>query len=243
MQIRSCLSLAAVFLLAPVPAWTAAPTRQHRWDLLKYTWVRLERRETGSEPNDHPARIEPATLRPLLESVQITGEEGLEPLFSKNEMDHINGPICAALGQALPEEDVLLFSTFQHSAGIFGPALTVTARIFVKDGQLQIIVKETRLDYATKALAEVDPPMPGYGSRTTPGKAVLRTDRARLVRPDWLAFHLEAAPAAVAAPAAAPAREMTPSEQRLRNLQRLREQNLITEEEFQKKRQEILKDL
>ena len=93
------------------------------------------------------------------------------------------------------------------------------------------------------------------------GGVALSSTQGQAVRPDWLVFPLQASVPAVTVPAgagAAPAAAATlptpasvvparrddrfyeEQEQRLRGLQRLRDQNLITEEEFQRKRREIL---
>jgi hypothetical protein len=90
---------------------------------------------------------------------------------------------------------------------------------------------------------------------------MLTTPLGQSLRGDWVIFPLQALSSVVASPAgpaplpamsaappsAAPAaaarrddRFFEEQEQRLRGLQRLREQNLITEEEFQRKRREIL---
>jgi len=241
MSIRPWLPLLALLLLAPAGLRAAEGRRTH-WDLLRFTWVRLERSEPGAAPNAHPAAVAAGPLRGLLAGVELMGEEGPQPLFSEDELAHIAGPIAEALSLALPGEDVVLFSTFKHSGGIFTGGLTVTARLFAQGGRLQFIVRESRLEYAAPSMADTDPPMPAYGSRTAPGAAVLRSRDGASVRPDWLAFPMGltavAPPApAVAAPAPAAAGD------RLLMLKQLRERDLITEAEYQKKRADILKDL
>ena len=186
--------------------------------------------------------MDPGALRGLLEGVNVVTGEGTERLFTVDELNHINVPIAEALAQARPEEDVILFSTFKRNGGLLSGGLTVTARLFVTDGRLQFIVREARIDYAGPVLADVAPPMPEYGARAVPGAAVLRARVGEPIRADWLAFPLASIEAPVpVAPAAAPA--PAPARERLLRLKQLREQNLITEDEYQKKRGEILKDL
>ena len=245
MPIRPMLALTALLLLAPAALRAEAPHRTV-WDLMRFTWVRLERREPGTPPNAHPAAIHPGALRGLLEGVDLVTPEGVERLFTADELAHVCGPLAEALSLASKDEDAVLFSTFRHSGGIFTGGLTVTARLFVQAGKLQVIVRETRLDYAAPAMAETDPPRPGYGSRAEQGPAVLRVRQGELVRPDWLAFPIAllAAPAPAPQPAARPAAPAPASAtERLLMLKQLREKDLITEEEYQKKRADILKDL
>ena len=109
-----------------------------------------------------------------------------------------------------------------------------------------------------------------FGSRSTASKEVLTAGGLQKPRPDWVVIPLSAsAPALVApaqqgisagmpvavpvagsmaAPAAAPAAPAVrdehyyaAQEQRLKSLKRLREQDLISEQEYQQKRGEILK--
>ena len=251
MHIRPWLPVAAVLILAQAtgaPLLGAASRRTH-WDLRRFTWVNLERREPGSALNAHPLRIAPAALRRMLTSVVLAGQDESEPLFAEDELDRITGPLCEALGTAQPDEDVVLFSTFKHASGFAASGLTITARIFCLEGRLQFIVNQTRMEYAGPALAEAVPPMPAYGSRLTPGQATLRAPGALSPRPDWLAFSLEAAapqPAPAPILAVAPAPAAAPEhkgEDRLRNLKYLRDQNLITEQEYEKKRLQVLEDL
>ena len=243
MRFQPWLPMLALILLVPAHAAAQAePARRTRWDLQRFTWVRLERRESGAAPNEHPAVIEPGPLRGLLEGVSLLTGDGPEPLFTADELAHITVPITDALSQATPGEDVVLFSTFKRNGGFLTGGLTITARLFVTGGRLQLIVGEGRIDYAGPALAEVAPPMPAYGSRTVPGNAVLRARVGEPIRKDWLAFPMVSAVAPPVLAAPAPPVPPRPAE-RLLMLKELHDRHLITEEEYQKKRADILKDL
>lgn len=239
-------------LLTVAVGLQAAPPRRANWELRQFNWVKLVDQEKGAEPNTHPARVTPTGLRTLLAKVQML--PGGEPLFSREDLDRFQGPLAEALGTAGPGDDMVIFCTSRKDGGFLAPEMTLTARMFVKGDRLHLIVQETRLEFAGPARAHVGPPLPGYGSRTQPSKAALRAEGAETLRPDWLSFPVaEAAKAPEPAPAAVPVpdpqvhsvplvvKPHKPSaEERLRTLNRLRDEKLVTEEEYQRKRKEIL---
>ena len=227
---------------------TAAPGHRRSWDLGQYSWVKLERQEAGAVPSAQPVKIPAATLSGMLASLLLTGGGEQEPLFSTEEVTRFAGPMAEALALADPGEDLIFMSTAKHGGGFMAPRLTVTGRMFVLAGRLNVIIQETRLDYDGRARANAGPPMPTNGQRQEPSPAMVSASGAASLRRDWVAFPLElalAAPRAAPAPLpgqAAPALPPSAAE-RLRALKHLRDENLLTEEEYQKKRQEIIKDL
>ena len=92
-----------------------------------------------------------------------------------------------------------------------------------------------------------------YGSRNSVGSAQLQSVLATSHRADWLTFPLTAsmasaiAPTLVKAVAPAPIQRnaafLDAQELRLQKLKNLREKDLITDPEYQQKRQDILKDM
>lgn len=260
----------AVFLwlgviVMPSLAWSSgeASSRQREWRVQELSWVKLVPAEAAAAGgNVHPASASPEAVRRALGSVSTVFRGRTETLFSNDELDDLVGPIVAALAAAAPGNDVEMLSTTRRHGNFMSTPYGVTARLFVTDAGLNVIVHDARLDFyhayrATKVL-----PAFQYGSRRAAGPVALTTTQGQAVRSDWLVFPLQASPAAVTAPvgaAAAPAataatlpapanaaparrddRFYEEQEQRLRGLQRLRDQNLITEEEFQRKRREIL---
>jgi hypothetical protein len=144
----------------------------------------------------------------------------------------------------------------------------LTARLFVREGALNLIVHDARLAFMDRYLAENTLPKFQYGSRQTASTESLQAPGATNLRPDWLALPLTTTPATapVAAPAAAPvvpaavqaaapvAAPAPPAStrdaafyeaqaQRLKALKKLRDENLLTEAEYQEKREAILKTL
>jgi len=239
MTMHSWGTLAAVIALAG--SLCAAPHRSS-WDLRNSSWLKLVGSEAGAPPNAHPIAVAPEALKGILLSVVLEVQGEREPLFAPDEAVRILGPMVEALSVAEPGEDLVFFSTNRRGKGFMAPELTITGRVFVQGGRVNLIVRETRLDYVGPMRANVGPPTPSNGSRKTAGPAVLAAKGGQNLRPDWLAFSLEAPPA-IQAQAAVPPTPGSPAEERLRTLKRLREENLITEDEYQSKRKEVLKNL
>lgn len=244
----------------PVAAQAAADAsvsqRAREWRIHELTVVRLAPREPGSDaPNAHPATVAPEVLRRALGSITTVVRGRTENLFSNDELDDLVGPLVQALAAAGPGQDVELLSTARRHGNFLSTPYGVTARLFVGEEGLNLIVHDARLDFfhayrATKVLPRFQ-----HGSRAQAGPSAVASPQGQARRADWLVFSLQpavAAPAAVAVPAVAPGpaaaavparrdeRFYEEQEQRLRGLQRLREQGLITEEELQRKRREIL---
>jgi len=280
-RIRTLLAVGLLGAVAAAPplhsreAQAAVKAHVHRrtyWDLGFFTWIRLVPGEAGALPNEHPALLAPEAIQQKLGAIRVQLEDGAEPLFFPQELAELAKPLREALSLAEPGEDLLLVSSSRRGAGLLSAPLTLTARLFVKDGALQVILRDVRHNYADAFHGtNVQPEFP-FGSRSKPSQAEMRCEGALRTRPDWLAFPLDGlrAPAApvpapvvpqpaaetpaprALSPAAAPAAAPAPSgnrdsafyraqEERLRSLKRLRDENLITEDEYQAKRQEILK--
>lgn len=256
------LGLPVLCAAAATGALSAAPAADHRrtWELNQVTWVKLVPKEKEAALNAHPFRVEPAALQRQLEGILVVADSGEESLFVKEELALLAGPICEALGVAGPEEDLVLLSSFRRGVGFMSPQLGVTARLFAQGGKLNVIVKETRLDFVSRYVMNNDKPNFQYGSRKVQGLTRLRGAGVQPQRGDWIVLPVQAAeatpqpaaPAPQAAPAPSPASVPvqekakdpgTPAEQRLRTLKRLRDENLISEEEYQQKRRDILKEL
>ena len=116
----------------------------------RYSWVRIETRESGAALNQHPVVVAPANLRAVLEQVQWVDTPS-EPLFSSKQLDEITAPVAAALGRASAEQDVSFAVSDQF--GFLGPLASravTTARVFLRDGELQLIVGLARRDFESQ---------------------------------------------------------------------------------------------
>lgn len=255
---------AALVLLVAGQVAFAAPTSPRRsWELTQFTWIKRKPAEKGAPANGHPLRVDPAALARALGSVRFIAGAGEEALFAPAEAEALAKPLAEALSLAEPGEDLELLSTSKRDAGFFGKSLGVTARVFALDGRLNLIVHDSRMDFMDVYVQDFRMPSFVFGSRTAAGSVVLKAASAELRRPDWVVLPLTAAaatapvvaqppavqppavqPLAIQPPATRPRPASTPSlEDRLKELKRFREQNLISEEEYAKKKAELLKNL
>lgn len=263
-----CAVLAVGFALplvagAAEPAGKAAKARS--WEIGEFTAIRLAPKESGAPDNDQPVVLSAEGLRAQLAAVQAVVRGKQEALFGADELQELVRPLTEALSVAGPGEDVLLLSTSRRDAGVLGAPYGITARLFIQGQALNLVVRDTRLDFFNAYRGTKVPPTFVYGSRAVAGTDTIRSAGASSRRADWLVFPLNApAPTLVPAappallpasparaeqpPAAAPARVpeagfYDAQAERLRGLRRLRDQGLISEEEYQQKRREILQTL
>jgi hypothetical protein len=250
-----------LFTTGKPPAAAASRSTPIAWKVNEYSALRLVPREAGSSPNQHPAATSAAQLRSSLATVEAVLRPGLvAPLLSAPELADLAPTLSTALAAAGPDDDVLLISTSRREQGLLGAPLSVTARLFVQDGALQMIVHEARFDALSTWRAARVLPSPGFGSRGQASGVTLRGAAAVARRADWLALALAGAAASPAAPVASgSAARAAPADsaverprdasfydaqaQRLKGLLNLREQGLISEEEYQRKRLDILQSL
>jgi hypothetical protein len=266
LKLLLCLAL----LGGGMQAGAATPDpRQRTWQLHEFTTLKLVPREAGAPPNQQPAALSAEVLRQQLAQVQGRVGAGTQPLFANDELAELAEPLAQALGNAGAGDDVLLLSSSTRGGGILTPPTAVVARLFVQDGRLQLIVHDVRFDFYDTYRGTHTPPTFTYGSRAAAGPAVIQSAGAANRRADWLAIPLQPVaaaapppappapgsaatvapppPPAVPAPAAAtPARKPLDAagaeeiERRLETLKRLRDKGLISEDEYQQKRREIL---
>ena len=242
---------------------------QRLWPIGEFTMVRLVAHEAGSSPNQQPVQLQPEVLRQQLALVQSVGRSGRQPLFAADELASLVEPLVQAFGRAGPNDDVLLLSASRRDGGVLMAPTAVTARLFVQGGELQLIVHDARFDFYDTYRGTQVAPRFTYGSRTAAGEAVIQSAGASNRRPDWLSIPLQMAaapaatlpptpPPATAAPAALPPPPAPPQaapapapkpldaaaaadiERRLETLKRLHDKGLITNDEYQQKRKEIL---
>ncbi|WP_394788038.1 hypothetical protein [Rhodoferax sp.] len=234
------------------------------WKISDFSSVQLVPRESGSPENRQPSAIAAETLQLLLGTVRIPAPKNTtQPLFTAYEVQQLAEPLAQALEGAEPGDDVLLLSTERRNGNLLEPPKAVTARVFVNTDGLQLLVHDTRFDFYDRWRGTGIAPSFSFGSRNNAASVQLQSVLATSRRADWLAFPLTAGltsaiaptlkPAAARAPEAAPAAPPPPpkrdaafydeQEQRLQFIKRMRDKDLISEPEYQQKRQEILKDM
>jgi hypothetical protein len=229
------------------------------WRISDYTTIELVAREPGAPANQHPWTVEPNTLHAWLQQVQVARNGKARPLFAIDELSNIVPAITAALANARPDQDIALVSSARHEDNSFFGITAVTARLFVVDGHLNLIVHDARVDFYDAARGSGLAPHFTVGSRTSQGSSTISSATATDKRADWLVLGTvePAAAAPVAptmtppgaavsappAPAAPPVPAAQDAEQRLLTLKRLYDKGLITKSEYEKKRADILKEL
>lgn len=175
----------------------------------RYSWVRIETRESGAALNQHPVQLSAAELRALLAQVQWVDNPN-EPLFSAKQLDEITAPVAAALGRASAEQDVsfAVSDQFGLTGALAGRSVTA-ARLFRQGDQLQLVVGLGRRDFESefRGSGTLIAFEPGQRSQVVDRqlKLAIAADAGRLVRADWVALALgrdtpAPAPAAAAAP-------------------------------------------
>jgi hypothetical protein len=240
----------------------AAPDRT-QWKLANFTWVTRVAAEPGAAANAHPASLSEAAITAALGPVLASIDGRSVPLFAKDELAGLTKALREAFALAKPGEDLILLSSNKRGGMFMEVAQGITARLFVREGALNLIVHDARLAFLDRYYAENTLPKFEYGSRKTASTESLQAPGATRLRGDWLALPLIAAPVPApsvavtvatplaTAPTAAPAPPATTRDaafyeaqtQRLKALKKLRDENLLTEAEYQEKREAILKTL
>jgi hypothetical protein len=183
------------------PAVKGATGRQ-LWRISDYTTIELVAREPGAPENQHPWTVEANTLHALLQQVQLVRSGLAKPLFAIDELNNIVPPLTEALAHARSDQDIALVSSARHEDNTFYGITAVTARLFVVDGHLNLIVHDARVDFYDAARGSGMAPHFTVGSRTAEGKSPVQSPSATNKRSDWLVLAPVSAPPAL--PAAAP---------------------------------------
>ncbi len=250
------------------PEKAASSADRRIWRIGEFTAIQRAEREAGASANQQPVVIAPESLRLLLAPARLLNGQANVPLFHPEELNDLIEPLSEALAAAGTGDDLLLLSTHRRGEGILRTPTGLTARLFVQGDALNLIVHEARRDFVNAYIGSRIPPTFTFGSRDKPGLVTLAYPGATVKRADWLVIPLQRAAAPVATPAPAPAVVLPPTapapvqtapapapapraapasadeiEQRLLTLKRLRERGLISEEEYQQKRREILQAL
>jgi hypothetical protein len=210
------------------------------WEFAPLSYIKRSPAEKGAPANGQPLQVSVEALTRALGTVRVVVKAKEEPLFLPAEVAAIADFMSEALSMAQPGEDLELLSTMTRGRGIFGSSLSVTARVFVLDGKLNLIVHDARLEFLYyPSLSDNRMPNLEFGSRAEAGPTVLKVTDGESPRPDWVVLPLTAP----APPAAMPSPRSASFEEHLRDLKRFRDLNLITEDEYAKQKQELLRQL
>ncbi len=118
--------------------------------------------------NDHPADLSPQNVFTILKSIRYTEKSSLfnfdsflgdddddvdnfsDRLFSDSSLRKLSPAIAKALTAASNSQDVIFSITGPHQAAIGSQQLTTTGRVFLQDGNLNLIFGNVYVDIAKK---------------------------------------------------------------------------------------------
>jgi hypothetical protein len=237
---------ACLLMMAGSPAVAGnPPTSRRAWELGLFTWIKRTPAEREAFPNMHPQVVASARLEQALGAVRVLQGSREEPLFIQVEAAGLAKAMAEAFSLAGPGEDLELVSTLKRDPGLLASALTVTARAFLLDGQLNLIVHDARLDGVYSYTLDHRMPEFEIGSRRKASAIVLKAAGADLRRADWVILPLATeTPVSSPMPSTQPQSATKPNlEERLRTLKGLWDKNLITEEDYNRRKLEILREI
>lgn len=198
-----------------------------------------------------------------------TSAETQRAVFTTEELRNLAPRIASALAQAGPQQDVT-FSTigsYPRSAGglVKDPGVNA-GRVFYDDGKLNVIFGELQSGYRKRYVygqrtEDFTPREQGSRSKAADSEWTLAArpgvelhSNADGVRKDWVEIDSAAVASGAATVSQAPAATPPPAttaatksnadiEQRLQTLKELRDKNLISEEAYRAKMQQLLSEL
>jgi hypothetical protein len=204
--------------------------------------------------------------------ISLPKQDKSVPVFNKPELDTLSRYLSQGLAEAGPDEDVI-FAVIGDYRAIYGLAKEqkyTSGRVFYREGKLNIIFGKIQEDYKSYGMyAPVDrrlyPLSPGSRSVRSEHVWTLlpQLDQSFFesndgLRTEWVILDLASMEARAAMDEKAAASSGSGAgggqgqavlktektvEERLKVLTELKNKNLISEEEYQKKRADILKDL
>ena len=264
---RFLLASGALALVAAVTC--AADTREVivLWSA-NDQWVKIEPQDdAAASPNDHPAQLASEAIRNALAALRIrivdedTAAEAQRSVFTAEELRNLAPRIASGLAKAGPRQDVTFSTIGSHpraAGGLVKDPGVNAGRVFYDDGKINVIFGELQSGYRKRSV---------YGQRTedfTPRQQGSRTKAAEhewalaarpgvelhsnagSVRNDWVEIDGAAVAAGAVAVSQAPSaatKSGVDLEQRLKTLKELRDKNLISEEAYRAKMQELLSEL
>lgn len=232
-----------------------------------YVLVKLDVSQSGGNRDyNHPGNISPAQLKTFLESFTlqssptllgtVLGEKSDTPhrAFSESFVKTLVSPLIKGLGRATPLEEVVFF--FQESRTPLPDEVT-SGSVYVQEGKLHLVLANYK--YVTAKGHDIrrlrHEPRLMFSEpyhKIVPGEGVIPVNSASLKHlllsdPQHFMVDQQAllsrSPRPNSSSAEIEIQAERNSEERLRQIEILHEKGLISHEEFQAKRQEILDSL
>jgi hypothetical protein len=207
----------------------------------------------------HPISLSPEEIQRLLKSVQVRQPGGIlqqvfsgshreiEPAFSDEEVQHMASGMSKALASATTADRINW--GLKHSRGLFTPSIT-TGVVYVKDDRFAVILGNYQyipIPDSRDMYHQFPDPLDTQGSQTAtivpgPFQELFKSERSRW-KNRWLLIDYRALLSSSPEQEAQMPENPSGLEEKLNTLKRLRDQGLITEEDYQEKKKEMLKEL
>lgn len=224
--------------------------------------VRLDRVQ-GPERYDHPAEIELETLQAVLKSIAVRHEVSFlnrlltqqkdvhGAAFAPEEVALLAERLKAALAKATPEERVAFFLTSKKNS--LNTSIT-SGVAFVKGKEVHLAFGNDRTSISDDRRPHIPRENPLYSFEPGSFEIIPQAHQRKLPQEgrhkvEAIAVDYAALVAPAPEPAASPEEKQSLSpessklESQLRMLKKLREEDLITEEEYKRKKAELLETL
>ena len=197
-----------------------------------------------------------------------TAAEAQRSVFTAEELRNLAPRIASGLAKAGPRQDVTFSTIGSHpraAGGLVKDPGVNAGRVFYDDGKINVIFGELQSGYRKRNVygqrtEDFTPRQEGSRAKAAENDWALTAhpgielhSNAGGVRNDWVEIDTAAvasgaaavsqAPAAATPPAATAAKSSADIEQRLKTLKELRDKNLISEEAYRAKMQELLSEL
>lgn len=235
-------------------------------------FVALTPQPPDASPNHQPIDISPTTMRSVLGALKVarSSQDSDEPIFTAGTLKVLSPLLAQALSQAGPHKDVT-FAMVTRGEPAGAPMLIIhirqplvtTGRVFYRNDHLNIIFGLVHSPFEQHYIetGQLPPLTPGQRAhRVQSGWKVVSDKQLTYPRPtrhDWVSVTLTSQPTRTVTPQtttrtspASPSDENHTADSeyqnlatRLRVLDKLHRQGLITDQEYQDKRRQILNGL
>lgn len=266
---RLCCTVVAVLVLLVLSSTSHASDVRHIWQS-RDQFVALERQDVPPSGtvaiNNHPVQLSPDRLAAMLASIEFSSEEGSKPeqLITNESLEVLVPQLVQGFRRAAPGEDVTFAIIGLHKSmlGFAKSAKVTTGRAFYQGGRLNVIFGLVRKEFNEREDRRLSPFTPGTRQKAPQDGWMLLAQPGRngftLSRKDWVTFSDEWRAAVARTPVSeqiVPSVPTTPARsdkqdkdtrspvERLTTLNELKGKGLISEEEYQGKRLQILNGL
>lgn len=259
------LLLALILMLSGCSGLTSAtiPTEK-LWQIGDQFVAIAPQDSPAAPPNEHPATLDRGRLASTFAALRLSerGETNTVPLFTEYQLEMLAEQVGSGLSRAKPNEDITFALIGNHLSllGIAKRPKVTTGRVFMARGKLNIIFGQAHEEVSERDDRRLKPFIPGSrGKAPDPSFPDITSAAGKGAysrqAPNWLVLSLlDATPVPhqqAVTPAVAPvpttqpsppqpSNQPAPAEERLKTLKNLREKQLITDEEYRSKRQQIL---